>query len=64
MIAPAHARSGNRSIASSTGAALVAKRIRFLVLTLVLLSYGGIRMSAAQGVTDCTAFASFDEANT
>lgn len=63
MIAPAHARSGNRSIASSTGAALVARRIRFLVLTLVLLGYAGIRTTAAQGVTDCTAFASFDEAN-
>jgi hypothetical protein len=63
MIAPAHARSGNRSFASSTGAALVARRILFLVLTLVLLNYGGIRTTAAQGVADCTAFSSFDEAN-
>ncbi len=42
----------------------MARRIRFLVLTLVLLGCGGIRGTAAQGVTDCTAFATFDEANT
>ena len=63
MIAPAHARSGNRFIASSTGAALVASRFPIVILTLVLLSCGGSRITAAQGVTDCTAFASFDEAN-
>jgi len=41
----------------------VARTIRFLVLTLVLLSYGGIRETAAQDVTDCTAFTNFEEAN-
>jgi hypothetical protein len=63
MIAPAHGRGGNRFIANTTGAALVARRIWFLVLTLVLWSYGGVREAAAQDVVDCTAFASFDEAN-
>ena len=57
-------RGGDRHIANSTGAALVTRRIRFLVLTLVLLSYGGIRRTAAQDVVDCTTFASFEEANT
>lgn len=42
----------------------MAKRIWFLVLTLVLLSYGAIPVGAAQVVADCTVFASFDEANT
>lgn len=42
----------------------MARRVLILVLALVLLSYGGNRGTAAQGVTDCTAFASFEEANT
>jgi hypothetical protein len=64
MFAPAPRRSGIRFFASSTGAALVARRIWILVLTLVLLSYGDLRSTAAQDASDCTAFASFDEANT
>jgi hypothetical protein len=63
MIAPAHIRGGKLNIMSSTGAALVARRIRILILTLVLVSFGGIRVVTAQGVSDCTTFASFDEAN-